>query len=87
MATRVPFANTQAIMKRYLDDFLLVDDAGYQVCHRDLVGTYPQYCRRGWRCFTAAAIQNRERFAGKKIVLVMSGGNLAVEKLKAILGD
>ena len=28
-----------------------------------------------------------ERFIGKKIVLVMSGGNLAVEKLTAILGN
>ena len=35
----------------------------------------------------AAAIQFSERFAGQKIALVMSGGNLSTAKLKTILGD
>ncbi|MCB0202898.1 MAG: hypothetical protein KDI03_22730, partial [Anaerolineae bacterium] len=33
----------------------------------------------------AAALQMRERLAGKKVVLVMSGGNLSVTKLHDIL--
>ncbi|VAW33486.1 hypothetical protein MNBD_CHLOROFLEXI01-1852, partial [hydrothermal vent metagenome] len=33
----------------------------------------------------AAAMQEKERLAGKKVVLVMSGGNLSLERLKEIL--
>lgn len=35
----------------------------------------------------AAALQLKERLAGKKVVLVMSGGNLAVDTLRQILLD
>jgi threonine dehydratase len=34
----------------------------------------------------AAALQLKERLTGKKVVLVMSGGNLAVSELRRILG-
>lgn len=85
VATRVPFANTQAIMKRYLDDFLLVDDVDIKRAIVTLLEHTHNIAEGAGAISTAAAIQNRERFAGKKIVLVMSGGNLAVEKLKAIL--
>jgi threonine dehydratase len=85
VATRVPFANTQAIMRRYLDDFLLVDDADIKRAIVTLLEHTHNIAEGAGAISTAAAIQNGERFAGKKIVLVMSGGNLAVEKLRAIL--
>jgi threonine dehydratase len=85
VATRVPFANTQAIMKRYLDDFILVDDVDIKRAIVTLLEHTHNIAEGAGAISTAAAIQNRERFAGKKIVLVMSGGNLSVEKLKGIL--
>jgi threonine dehydratase len=87
VATRVPFANTQAIMKRYLDDFLLVDDADIKRAIVTLLEHTHNLTEGAGAIATAAAIQNRKQFKGKKIVLVMSGGNLAVEQLKAILGE
>jgi threonine dehydratase len=34
----------------------------------------------------AAALQLKDRLAGKKVVLVLSGGNLSLEQLQEILG-
>ena len=85
VATRVPFANTQAIMRRYLDDFLLVDDADIKSAIVTLLAHTHNLAEGAGAISTAAALRYGERFAGKKIVLVISGGNLAVEKLKAIL--
>jgi threonine dehydratase len=87
VATRVPFANTQAIMRRYLDDFLLVDDADIKRAIVTLLEHTHNLAEGAGAIPLAAASENRERFVDKKIVLVMSGGNLALEKLKAILGD
>ena len=35
----------------------------------------------------AAAIKLREQLAGKKVVIIVSGGNLATEKLQQILQE
>ena len=35
----------------------------------------------------AAALNQKERLRGKKVVLVMSGGNLAINKLREILNS
>ncbi|MFO7682294.1 MAG: threonine dehydratase [Chloroflexota bacterium] len=85
VATRVPFANTQAIMRRYLDDFLLVDDADIKRAIVTLLEHSHNLAEGAGAIPLAAALQYGARFAGKKIVLVLSGGNLALEHLRAIL--
>ena len=35
----------------------------------------------------AAALQLKERLVGKKVVLILSGGNLSLAKLRDILGS
>jgi len=34
LATRVPFENTQRIMRKYVDDFILVDDDDIRACRQ-----------------------------------------------------
>lgn len=85
VATRVPFANTQAIMRRYLDDFLLVDDADIKRAIVTLLEHSHNLAEGAGAIPLAAALQYGARFAGKKIVLVLSGGNLALDQLRAIL--
>lgn len=85
VATRVPFANTQAIMRRYLDDFLLVDDADIKRAIVTLLEHTHNLAEGAGAIPLAAALQYGARFAGKKIVLVLSGGNLSMEQLRAIL--
>ena len=85
IATRVPFQNTQRIMRQYLDDFVLVDDADI----KHAVGLLLEHTRNlaegAGAAPLAAALQMKDRLVGKQVVLILSGGNLSMEKLKGIL--
>lgn len=85
VATRVPFANTQRIMRKYLDDFVLVDDRDIKRAVALLLEHTRNLAEGAGAIPLAAALQLRERLAGKKVVLVLSGGNLSMEKLRDIL--
>ncbi|MBN1218456.1 MAG: threonine/serine dehydratase [Anaerolineae bacterium] len=87
VATRVPFKNTQRIMRRYLDDFVLVDDEDIKAAVVLLLEHTHNLAEGAGAIPLAAALQLKARLAGKKVVLVMSGGNLSLEKLRAILGS
>jgi threonine dehydratase len=85
LATRVPFEMPQRILWEHLDDFVLVSEdelerAVLQMleCTRNLVepaGAAP----------LAAALRLRNRFAAKKVALVLSGGNISPAQLRDIL--
>jgi len=87
IATRVPFENTQRIMREYLDDFLLVDDEDIKQAIRLLLEHTHNLAEGAGAAPLAAALQIKDRLAGKKVVLVMSGGNLSLENLEAILNN
>jgi threonine dehydratase len=87
IATRVPFENTQRIMGRYLDDFILVDDGEIKKAIVTLLEHTHNLAEGAGAAPLAAALQLKERIAGRKVALVMSGGNLSVEKLTQILMD
>jgi len=87
VATRVPFENTQLIMRKYIDDFVLVDDEDIKKAIVLLLEHTHNLAEGAGAIALAAARQLKDRLAGKKVVLVMSGGNLAVEKLKIILSE
>lgn len=85
VATRVPFENTQRIMRRYLDDFILVSDEAIKngIC---LLLEHTHNLAEGAGAVPLAAVlQRRESLAGKKVVLIMSGGNLSLARLREIL--
>lgn len=86
IATRVPFENTQQIMRQVLDDFVLVDDADIRRAVVLLLRHTHNLAEGAGAAPLAAALQLKERLAGKKVVLVMSGGNLAVDTLRQLLG-
>jgi threonine dehydratase len=81
VATRVPFTNTQRIMRKYLDDFVLVDDADIKKAIVLLLEHTRNLAEGAGAVSLAAALQLKERLAGKKVVLILSGGNLSLEKL------
>lgn len=85
VATRVPFANTQRIMQQYLDDFVLVDDDDIKKAIVLLLQHTHNVAEGAGAVSLAAAKQLRDRLAGKKVVLVLSGGNLSMEKMKDII--
>lgn len=85
IATRVPFANTQRIMRRLLDDFILVEDQAIKAAIRLLLEHTHNLAEGAGAAPLAAALQIKERLAGKKVALVLSGGNLASGRLREIL--
>jgi threonine dehydratase len=87
LATRVPFENTQRIMRRYLDDFVLVDDAAIDEAILLLLEHTHNLAEGAGAAALAAALKIRQRLAGKNVVLVLSGGNLSVEQLRRLLAS
>ncbi len=85
IATRVPFENTQIIMRKYLDDFVLVDDSEIEDAISILLENTHNLAEGAGAAPMAAALNMKDRLEGKKVVLVMSGGNLSLERLKMIL--
>ena len=85
LATRVPHELPQRILRQHLDDFVLVDDQALKAA----IILHLQYTHNlvegAGAASLAAALQLRERLANKKVALVVSGGNLALDKLHGIL--
>ncbi len=87
MATRVPFSNTQKIMHDYVDDFLLVDDADIIKATKTLIETTHNLIEEASAATLAAALQIKNQLQGKKVVLVMTGGNISMQNLANLFGS
>ncbi len=85
IATRVPFENTQIIMKKYLDDFVLVEDEKIKDAILLLMEHTHNLVEGAGAAPLAAAIMLKERLIHKKVVLVMTGGNISLDKLYNIM--
>lgn len=81
VATRRPAALTLEIMRRHVRDMVLVsDDAMREALHLILKLTH-NLAEGAGAAALAAAIQMREKLAGKTVVGVLSGGNLDLREL------
>jgi threonine dehydratase len=85
LATRVPFENTQRIMRKYLDDFVLVDDDAIEDAIILLLEHTHNLAEGAGAASLAAAVKLRHRLAKKNVVLVMSGGNFSADQLRRLL--
>ena len=85
VATRVPFENTQSIMRRFLDDFILSNDDETKAAMRMLLEHTHNLPEGAAGLPLAAAIQVQDQLAGKKVVIDFCGGNLAKEKLSWLI--
>jgi threonine dehydratase len=87
VATRVPFALPYRIMSELLDDIVLVSEAGMRQAIRVYLETIHQLAEGAGAAPLAAALQMRDQLAGKKVALVLSGGNLTLPVLQSILSN
>jgi threonine dehydratase len=88
LATRVPFENTQRIMRHPtlgLDDFVLVSEEAMENAIRLYLEAIHEVAEHAGAAPLAAAIDLRERLAGRKVVLVLSGGNISSADLRRIV--
>ena len=87
VATRVPFELPQTILRQHLDDFVLVDDDEIKAAILLHLQHTHNLLEGAGAASLAAAIKFWDRLRDKKVVLVASGGNLALEKLQSILAE
>ena len=81
LATRVPFELPQRILWEHLDDFVLVSDDEIRRANRLVIEHTRNLVEPAGAASLAAALQLRERFRGKRIALVVSGGNISPAQL------
>ncbi|MCD6164572.1 MAG: pyridoxal-phosphate dependent enzyme [Candidatus Odinarchaeota archaeon] len=85
LATRAPFELTLDIMWKYLDNMILVEDEEIAKAIILLLQTIHQVAEGAGAAATAAALKIKEQIKGKKVALVLSGGNISFDKLKEII--
>ena len=85
LATRAPFELTLEIMWKYLDDMTLVEDEEIARAIILLLETIHQVAEGAGAAATAAALKLRSRLEGKKVAIILSGGNIRFDKLKRIV--
>ncbi len=84
-ATRVPADMTLEIMRALMDDVILVDDDELRLAAYWLLKHTHNLAEGAGAGALAAAFQQRQQFAGKRVVGVLSGGNLDLAELPRIL--
>jgi len=87
LATRVPFALPMTILRRSLDDIVLVSDEEMKLAILLLAEAVRQTAEGAGAASTAAALKLRDRLQGKTVALMLSGGNITLETLAEIHGD
>ncbi len=85
LATRVPFEMTMTMMWELLDDFVLVGDDAIDVAVRRLAQSARLVAEGAGAASLAAAFELGDRLSGRKVVGVLSGGNLALDRYAEIL--
>jgi threonine dehydratase len=87
LATRTAFAFPQQIMREMLRDFVLVSDDEIRHAQALMIEGTRNMVEAAGAAPLAAALRMTEELAGKKVVLVASGGNVSPEQLVQVLGS
>jgi threonine dehydratase len=85
LATGEPFMLPQQILWQHLDDFILVDDDDLRVAIRLYLEKAKTLAEPAGAAPLAAALKMKERIRGKKVALILSGGNISPEELRQSL--
>ena len=85
LATRTAFALPQQMLWAQLDDFILVSEEEILRATAIFIDKAHTLAEGAGASSLAAAIKLRDRFAGKTVSLVLSGGNITVNQINAAL--
>ncbi len=87
LATRVPAAMTQAIINRLVDDIVTVSEEEMAAAIRLLLFHTHNLAEGAGAASLAAALKLRSQLSGKRVVIVLSGGNIDTATLKWVLQE
>ncbi|MCZ6793926.1 MAG: threonine dehydratase [Planctomycetota bacterium] len=85
IATRTAFELTQRMIRDHLDDFVLVSDDEIRQAILLYLRTTRNLAEGAGAVALAAAKKLCARFEGRKIAVVLSGGNISIEQLREVL--
>jgi threonine dehydratase len=85
IATRVTFDTTFDILKKYLDDFVLLTEDELADGVRIAIRTTRNLAEGAGAAALVAASKDTDRLRGKRVVAIMSGGNMDAARLRVIL--
>lgn len=75
------------ICRRLVDEFILVEEGSIREAIRTLACQQRQVAEGAGAAGVAAILENRDRFRGRKVGVVVSGGNIEGELLQEILAN
>jgi threonine dehydratase len=81
LATRTAFALPQQIMRNLLDDFVLVSEEALKAATRLMIEKTRNLVEPAGAAALAAVLEDPERFAGRKVAVICSGGNISPAQL------
>ena len=84
LATRVPFELPQQILWEHLDDFVLVTEDEIRSANRLMIEHTRNLVEPAGAAPLAAALKLRDRLHGKRVAVVLSGGNISPAQLAAL---
>jgi threonine dehydratase len=87
LATRTSFRLPQQILWDKLDDFVLVSDGALQGATRTMIEKTRNLVEPAGAAALAAVLSDPGRFAGRKVAVVCSGGNISPAQLLALWAD
>lgn len=87
LATRVPFKLTLDIINKMIDDIILVSEEEMKKAILTLLETTHQLAEGAGAASTAAAFKIKNKLQGRKVALVLTGGNLTLQNLQSIFKD
>lgn len=85
LATRSPFELPQRILRRRLDDFVLVEEDELAAATLLMVDKTRNLIEPAGAAALAAAIRLADDLRGRRVALIASGGNITLSQLRALL--
>lgn len=85
LATRTSFELPQSILRRHLDDFVLVSEDEMRRAIVLLLAHTRNLAEGAGAAPLAAAIKLRRELAGRRVAIILSGGNLSLDQIRQIL--
>jgi threonine dehydratase len=84
LATRTAFELPQQILRQLLDDFVLVSEDALKAATRSMIEKTRNLVEPAGAAALAAVLDNPQRFAGRKVAIICSGGNISPAQLAGL---
>jgi threonine dehydratase len=84
LATRTAFELPQLIMRERLDDFVLVSEEALRAATRLMIEKTRNLVEPAGAAALAAVLDAPERFAGRRVAVICSGGNISPAQLAGL---